>query len=82
MLKDKIVAFSLFQMFHKMIQTQFIASIKIFYYDNEVIILGDLGTYFREHDIIHQTTCQYYQIESVAKLKNRQILKVTRYLTH
>jgi hypothetical protein len=47
-----------FQMFHKMVQTQFKTKIKIVRSDNGgEYMLGDLGTYSREQGIIHQNTC-------------------------
>jgi hypothetical protein len=50
--------FSVFQMFHKMVQTKFNTSIKIVRSDNGgEYMLGDLGMYFQKQGIIHQTTC-------------------------
>jgi hypothetical protein len=82
LLKDKSDVFSVFQMFHKMIQTQFNTSIKIVRSDNGgEYMSGDLRTYFREHGIIHQTTCvDTPQQNGVAERKNRHLLKVTRSL--
>jgi len=45
-------------MFYKIIQTQFKTFIKIARSHNGgEYMLGDLGTYFCEHGIIHQFTC-------------------------
>jgi hypothetical protein len=58
LLKDKSEMFSVFEMFHKMVQTQFSTSIKIVRSDNGgEYMSGDLGMYFQEQGIIHQTTC-------------------------
>jgi hypothetical protein len=52
--------FSVFQMFHKMAQTQFNTKNKIVDYGNGgEYMSGNLETYFREQGIIHQTTCRY-----------------------
>jgi hypothetical protein len=60
LLKDKSEVFSVFQMFHKMVQTQFNTKNKIVRYDNGgEYMSGNLETYFREQGIIHQTTCRY-----------------------
>jgi hypothetical protein len=59
---------SVFQMFHKMIQTQFNIFIKIVHFDNGgECMSGDLGIYFREHGIIHQTTYVDTQQNGVAE---------------
>jgi hypothetical protein len=49
-----------FQMFHKMVQTQFHTKIKIVRSNNGGEYMSDnLETYFREQGIIHQSTCRY-----------------------
>jgi transposase InsO family protein len=59
LLKDTSDVFSVFQMFHKMVQNQFNTSIKIVCSDNGgEYMSGNLGMYFREQGIIHQTTCR------------------------
>jgi hypothetical protein len=82
LLKDKRDVFSVFQMFYKMVQTQFNATIKIVRSDNEgEYMSSNLEAYFRKHGIIHQTTCvNTPQQNGVAKRKNRHLLEVTRSL--
>jgi hypothetical protein len=71
--------FSVFQMFYKMVQTQFNATIKIVRSDNRgEYMSSNLETYFREHDIIHQTMCvDTPQENGMAKRKNQHLLEVT-----
>jgi hypothetical protein len=58
LLKDKSDVFSIYKIFHKMVQTHFNTIIKIVHSDNGgEYMLGDLGMCFREQGIIHQTTC-------------------------
>jgi hypothetical protein len=60
LLKDKSDVLSVFQMFHKVVQTQFNIKVKNFRSDNDgEYMSSDLGTFFREQDILHQTTCRY-----------------------
>jgi transposase InsO family protein len=82
LLKDKSEVSSVFPIFHRMIQTQFNASIKIVRSDNGGEYLSSsLGTFFRAHGIIHQTTCvDTPQQNGVAERKNRHLLEVTRSL--
>jgi hypothetical protein len=82
LLKDKSDMFYVFQMFHKMIQTQFNSKIKIVRSNNGgEYMSSDLGTYFREQSIIHQTTCVVTpQQNRVAEQKNRHLLEVTHSL--
>jgi hypothetical protein len=84
LLKDKSDVFSVFQMFHKMVQNQFNTSIKIVRSDNGgEYMSGNLGMYFREQGIIHQTTCVDTPHQNcVAERKNRHLLEVTRSLMH
>ena len=69
-------------MFHKMVQTQFNTSIKIVRLDNGgEYMSSDLGMYFQEQGIIHQTTCvDTLQQNGVVERKNRHLLEVTRSL--
>jgi transposase InsO family protein len=82
LLKDKSDVFSVFQMFYKMVQTQFNATIKIVRLDNGgEYMSSNLEDYFRERGIIHQTTCvDTPQQNGVAEQKNRHLLEVTRSL--
>ena len=82
MMKEKRVVFSIFQNFHKMVCTQFGATVKILWSDNggEYIDSG-LGAYFSSHGIIHQTSCtDTPQQNGVAERKNRHLLDVARSL--
>ena len=58
LMKDKSEVFSVFRNFHKMICTQFGATVKLFCSDNggEYIDSG-LRQYFSTHGIMHQTSC-------------------------
>ncbi|CAL5365889.1 unnamed protein product [Camellia sinensis] len=80
LMKDKSEVFSVFRTFHKMICTQFGATIKIFRSDNggEYIDSG-LEQYFSTHGIIHQTSCTNTpQQNGVAERKNRHLLDMAR----
>lgn len=79
LLKDKSDVFSVFQMFYKMVQIQFNATIKIIRSDNRgEYMSSNLKAYFREHGIIHQTTCvDTLQQNGVAERKNRHLLEIT-----
>jgi transposase InsO family protein len=58
LLKDKGEVSSIFQIFHRMIQTQFNASIKVVRSDNGGDYMSSsLSTFFCDHGIIQQTTC-------------------------
>lgn len=72
LLKDKSDVFSVFHMFHKMIQTRFNTSIKIVCLDNRGEYMSiDLGTHFCEHGIIHQSICvDTFQQNGIAEWKN------------
>jgi transposase InsO family protein len=82
LLKDKSDVFFVFEMFYKMVQTQFNATIKIFCFDNGgEYMSGNLNACFCEQGIIHQTMCVYTPRQNgVAKRKNRHLLEVTRSL--
>ena len=48
----------LFQNFHKMIETQYNAKVRVLHSDNGgEYQSSDLQKYLEEHGIIHQTTC-------------------------
>jgi hypothetical protein len=80
LLKKKSDVLSIFQMFHRMIQTQFNTSITIERSDNKgEYMSSDLCTYFCEHCNIYQNTCvDTPQQNNVAELKNQHLLKVTQ----
>ena len=70
----------LFQKFHKMIETQYNAKVRVLRSDNGgEYQSSDLQKYLEEHDIIHQTTCSNTpQQNGVAGWKNRHLLEVVR----
>ncbi|RVW94721.1 Retrovirus-related Pol polyprotein from transposon TNT 1-94 [Vitis vinifera] len=69
----------LFQNFHKMIDTQYNAKVRVLRSDNGGEYQSyDLQKYLEGHDIIHQTTCSNTpQQNGVAERKNRHLLEVT-----
>jgi transposase InsO family protein len=79
LLKDKSDMFSVFQMFYKMVHTQFNTTIKIVRSDNgSEYMSSNLEPYFREQGIIHQTACvDTPQQNGVAEQENRHLLEVT-----
>ena len=82
LLKRKSDMCNVFQVFHKMISTQFNTPIKIFrsnngreYYKNE------LTNFMKSIGFLHQTSCPNSPPQNgVAKRKNRHLLEVTRSL--
>ena len=70
----------LFQKFHKMIETQYNAKVRVLRSDNGgEYQSSDLQKYLEEHGIIYQTTCSNTpQQNGVAEWKNRHLLEVVR----
>nr|CAN81557.1 hypothetical protein VITISV_010784 [Vitis vinifera] len=70
----------LFQKFHKMIETQYNAKVRVLHSDNGgEYQSSDLQKYLEGHGIIHQTTCSNTpQQNGVAERKNRHLLEVVR----
>ena len=70
----------MFQIFHKMIRTQFGTDIKILQSDNgKEYDNSDLSPYFASNDIIHHTYCvDTPQQNGVVESKNRYLLNVAR----
>ncbi|WKA00225.1 hypothetical protein VitviT2T_018605 [Vitis vinifera] len=68
----------LFQKFHKMIETQYNAKVRVLRSDNGgKYQSSDLQKYLEGHDIIHHTTCSNTpQQNGVAERKNRHLLEV------
>lgn len=81
-MKTKGEVSSIFHAFHKMVQTQFGASIKVLRSDNGgEYISSQLQTYLTECGIIHQTLCVHTpQQNGVIELKNRHLLELPRAL--
>ncbi|RVX17702.1 Retrovirus-related Pol polyprotein from transposon RE1 [Vitis vinifera] len=71
----------LFQKFHKMIETQYNAKVRVLRSDNgEEYQSSDLQKYLEEHDIIHRTTCSNTpQQNGVAEWKNWHLLEFGEY---
>nr|CAN82774.1 hypothetical protein VITISV_026106 [Vitis vinifera] len=69
---------NLFQNFHKVIETQYNAKVRVLRSDNGgEYHNSDLQKYLEGHGIIHQTTCSNTpQQNGVAKRKNRHLLEV------
>ena len=82
LLKAKSEVFSCFQLFHKMICTQFDTKIKILRTDNGTEYMNkNFDAYLESNGIIHQTSCPYTSAQNgVAERKNRHLLEVARSL--
>ena len=80
LMKTKDEVNLLFQKFHKMIETQYNANVRVLRSDNGGEYQSfDLQKYLEGHGIIHQTTCSNtLQQNAVAKRKNRHLLEVVR----
>ncbi|WJZ83066.1 hypothetical protein VitviT2T_002777 [Vitis vinifera] len=80
LMKTKDEVNLLFQKFHKMIETQYNAKVRVLRSDNGgEYQSSDLQKYLEGHGIIHQTTCSNTpQQNGVAKRKNRHLLEVVR----
>ncbi|RVW62884.1 Retrovirus-related Pol polyprotein from transposon RE1 [Vitis vinifera] len=80
LMKTKDEVNLLFQNFHKMIETQYNAKVRVLRSDNGgEYQSSDLQKYLEGHGIIHQTTCSNTpQQNGVAERKNRHLLEVVR----
>ncbi|RVW14000.1 Retrovirus-related Pol polyprotein from transposon TNT 1-94 [Vitis vinifera] len=80
LMKTKDEVNLLFQNFHKMIETQYNAKVRVLRSDNGGEYKSyDLQKYLEGHDIIHQTTCSNIpQQNGVAERKNQHLLEVVR----
>ncbi|RVW93163.1 Protochlorophyllide reductase, chloroplastic [Vitis vinifera] len=80
LMKTKDEVNLLFQNFHKMIETQYNAKVRVLRSDNGgEYQSSDFQKYLEGHDIIHQTTCSNTpQQNGVAERKNRHLLEVVR----
>ncbi|RVW98129.1 Retrovirus-related Pol polyprotein from transposon TNT 1-94 [Vitis vinifera] len=78
LMKTKDEVNLLFQNFHKMIETQYNAKVRVLRSDNGgEYQSSDLQKYLEGHGIIHQTTCSNTpQQNGVAERKNRHLLEV------
>ncbi|RVW15280.1 Retrovirus-related Pol polyprotein from transposon TNT 1-94 [Vitis vinifera] len=78
LMKTKDEVNLLFKNFHKMIETQYNAKVRVLRNDNGgEYQSSDLQKYLEGHDIIHQTTCSNTpQQNGVAERKNRHLLEV------
>ncbi|RVW66051.1 Retrovirus-related Pol polyprotein from transposon TNT 1-94 [Vitis vinifera] len=80
LMKTKDEVNLLFQNFHKMIETQYNAKVRVLRSDNGgEYQSSNLQKYLEGHDIIHQTTCSNTpQQNGVDERKNRHLLEVVR----
>ncbi|RVW16914.1 Retrovirus-related Pol polyprotein from transposon TNT 1-94 [Vitis vinifera] len=80
LMKTKDEVNLLFQKFHKMIETQYNAKVRVLRSDNGgEYQSSDLQKYLEGHGIIHQTTCSNTpQQNGVVERKNRHLLEVFR----
>ena len=80
LMKTKDEVNLLFQNFHKMIETQYNAKVRVLRSDNGgEYQSSDLQKYLEGHGIIHQTTCSNTpQQNGVVERKNRYLLEVVR----
>ncbi|KAJ7968090.1 Retrovirus-related Pol polyprotein from transposon TNT 1-94 [Quillaja saponaria] len=82
LLRAKNEVFTCFQMFHKLVCTQFDGKVKILRSDNGTEYTeGDFQKYLRDHGIMHQTSCVDTSAQNgIAERKNRHLLEVARSL--
>jgi Integrase core domain/GAG-pre-integrase domain len=80
LMKNKSDVFACFKDFHKGIQTQYGAVVKVLRSDNGTEYTNRaFGEYLSSQGIQHQTTCPYTPEQNeVAERKNRHLLEVTR----
>ena len=79
LMTNKNDVYECFCSFHKMVQTQFSAKVKVLKSDNGGEFVSQvLQSYFQDHGIVHETTCPYTpQQNGVAERKNWHILEIT-----
>ncbi|KAJ7946112.1 Retrovirus-related Pol polyprotein from transposon TNT 1-94 [Quillaja saponaria] len=82
LMRTKNEVFQCFQMFHKLICTQFDAKVKVLRSDNGTEYSeGSFQKYLCDHGILHQTSCVNTPAQNgVAERKNRHLLEVARSL--
>lgn len=80
LMKEKSEIFSVFQSFHKMVNTQFGAVVEVLRSDNRGEYLDSgLAQYFSTRGIIHQTSCtDTPQQNEVTEHKNHHLLDMAR----
>lgn len=80
LLHAKHEVFSMFQLLHKIVDTQFDSKIRILRSNNGgEYIRSVFSTYLSQHDILHQTTYpRTPEQNGIAKQKNRHLLEITR----
>ncbi len=81
-MKGKNEVFSCFQQFHKMLNTQFDAHVKILRTDNGTEYINRVfQEYLKSHKILHQTSCVNTSAQNgVSERKNEHLLEVARSL--
>ncbi|KAJ7950679.1 Retrovirus-related Pol polyprotein from transposon TNT 1-94 [Quillaja saponaria] len=82
LLRAKNEVFTCFQMFHKLVCTQFDGKVKILRSDNGTEYTeGNFQKYLRDHIIMHQTSCVDTSAQNgTAERKNRHLLEVAQSL--
>ena len=82
LMKEKSETVQIFQLFHKMVATQFQTHIKVLKTDNAHDYFNkDLGSFLHLHGIIHASSCvDTPQQNGIAERKNRHLLDVARSL--
>ncbi|KAJ7954112.1 Retrovirus-related Pol polyprotein from transposon TNT 1-94 [Quillaja saponaria] len=82
LMRTKNEVFQCFQMFHKLICTQFDAKVKVLRSDNGTEYSeGSFQKYLCDHGILHQTSCVNTPAQNgVAERKNKHLLEVARSL--
>ena len=81
-MKNRAKLFSIFQMFHVEVRTQFNTSICILRSANaKEYIYGPFSSFMSSHGILHQPSCAYTsQQNRVAERKNRHLVETARTL--
>ena len=79
LMKNKNKVFHIFQVFHRMVQTQFSTIIWVFCSDNgRKYINQEFQQYFQKHGLQHETSYPYTpQWNGISEWKNRYILNVS-----
>ena len=82
LLKSKNDVIHVISQFSKVIATRFHTPVQVFHFDNgREFVNQSLADFFKEHGILHQTTCTYTpQQNGIAERKNWHILEVARAL--
>lgn len=79
LLKSKSEVFSVFQLFHKMVETQFDTKLKVLHLDSGgEYISNTFSSYLVSHGVIHCTNCPHTpEQNNIVERKNCHLLEVT-----